>query len=269
MDEPARILCVDDEKNVLRALERIFLDEELEIFTASSAEEGLDVLTRHPVPVIVSDYRMPGMNGVDFLKKVCERWPDTIRIVLSGYADTGTIVAAINEGQIYKFIPKPWNDDELKVTILKAVEHYFLRRSNQELSGELQRANDELRLLNENLEKRVEERTNEVLFRSRALVAAQNILDALPVALLGIDPEGQIVQCNRKGGAFFAGRVGDLLGRSCEEVLPPELVAFVRNIPRSGERSEEVAIGDQSVTVKGTWFEGQGRQRGLILLLHI
>ena len=112
MEERARILCVDDEPNVLRALERMFLDEEYEILTAPSALEGLQALERiQPVQIVVSDYRMPAMNGVDFLREVCRRWPDTVRIVLSGYADTAAVVAAINDGEIYKFIPKPWNDD--------------------------------------------------------------------------------------------------------------------------------------------------------------
>jgi two-component system NtrC family sensor kinase len=123
MDQPIRILFVDDEINVLRSLERVFLEENYEILTASTGTEGFSVLqTVSPVQVVISDYRMPGMNGVDFLKEVRKLWPDTVRIVLSGYADAASIVAAINEGQIYKFIPKPWNDDELKVTVVNALE---------------------------------------------------------------------------------------------------------------------------------------------------
>src|SRR6266536_904479 len=109
MDEQIRILFVDDEKNVLRSLERTFLDEDYEILTATTGAEGLAVLQNNsPVQVVISDYRMPEMNGVDFLRKVCNQWPETVRIVPSGYADTASIVSAINEGQIYKFIPKPW-----------------------------------------------------------------------------------------------------------------------------------------------------------------
>ena len=99
MSDKTRILCVDDERNVLRALERLFLDDDYEILTASSGEEGLELLNAAPqVQVVISDFRMPGMNGVDFLKQVFETHPDTIRIVLSGYADTAAVVAAINEG---------------------------------------------------------------------------------------------------------------------------------------------------------------------------
>ncbi len=73
---------------------------------------------------------MPNMNGVEFLREVRTRWPDTVRIVLSGYADTASIVSAINEGEIYRFIPKPWNDDDLKVTIANAIERYHLLKKN-------------------------------------------------------------------------------------------------------------------------------------------
>jgi response regulator RpfG family c-di-GMP phosphodiesterase len=120
--EPARILFVDDEPNVLRAIERLFLDEEYEILTAPSGDEGLRVLERAPpVPVVVSDYRMPGMNGVSFLREVYRRWPDTVRIVLSGYADTAAVVAAVDEGRISRFIPKPWDDHELKTAVASAL----------------------------------------------------------------------------------------------------------------------------------------------------
>ncbi|NVN91022.1 MAG: response regulator [Desulfuromonadales bacterium] len=123
--EPVRILLVDDERNVLRSLERLLLEEEYEIITASSGQEALDVLEHTgPFQLVVSDYRMPAMNGVEFLSEVCRRWPDTERMILSGYADTASIVAAISEGQIYKFIAKPWNDNDLLCIIREALDRY-------------------------------------------------------------------------------------------------------------------------------------------------
>jgi len=121
MGEPTRILCVDDERNILRSLTRPFLDDPYEILTAPSGAERLLILAQSgTVPVVISDYRMPGMNGVEFLSEVRKRWPETVRIVLSGYADTGAIVSAINEGQIYRFVAKPWNEDELRVAVANA-----------------------------------------------------------------------------------------------------------------------------------------------------
>jgi two-component system NtrC family sensor kinase len=160
MEERVRILCVDDEKNVLRALERLFLDDDYEVIAVQSGSEGLEMLRNvSPVHLVISDYRMPGMNGVDFLKEVCNGWPTTVRIVLSGYADTAAIVSAINEGQIYKFIPKPWNDDELKVTVANAIERYFLFKKNLELTSQLTKKNEELIGLNRELKKLLEEKS--------------------------------------------------------------------------------------------------------------
>ena len=145
MDEEIKILCVDDEKNVLKSLRRLFMDHDYEILTARSGKEGLEILEeQRDIQLIISDYRMPEMDGVEFLRRAYEYSPETIRIVLSGYADTASVVAAINEGQIYKFIPKPWNDDELKLTIEKALEVFFLKRKNEHLAEKLIAINMEL-----------------------------------------------------------------------------------------------------------------------------
>lgn len=224
--EKITILCVDDEKNVLRSLERIFLDDDYEILTATSGEEGLGILESHgPCQVVISDYRMPAMDGVAFLRAVYERWPDTVRIVLSGYADAGAIVAAINDGHIYKFIPKPWNDDELRVTIGNALERHFLQKRNRELVVELARANEEL-------ERKVQERTSELELRNRALTFSQCMLDALPVAVVGIDAVGMVVQGSRRAVRIFNKIEGGLLGGDRHEALPEE---FNRAIDALGE----------------------------------
>lgn len=129
MNKQVKILCVDDEINVLRALRRLFLDDDYDIFSAASAEEGLEILrTNEEIQIVISDYRMPGMNGVDFLKEVYSNWPDTVRMVLSGYADTAAVVEAINDGQIFRFIPKPWDEEELRTTIRMGLERYFLQK---------------------------------------------------------------------------------------------------------------------------------------------
>lgn len=129
MDERVKILCVDDEKNVLRALRRVFLDDDYEILSALSGEEGLNLLrTDEEIQIVISDYRMPGLNGIDFLREVYRNWPNTIRMVLSGYADTAAVVEAINDGQIFKFIPKPWDEKELRTTIQMGLERYFLKK---------------------------------------------------------------------------------------------------------------------------------------------
>lgn len=153
MSDTIKLLCVDDERNVLRALERIFMDDDYEIITASSGEDGLALFAENPdIQVVISDYRMPGMNGVEFLRQICEKYPDTVRIVLSGYADTTSVVSAINEGQIYKFVSKPWSDEELRQTVAKAVESFALNHQNQAMAKELEELRKELAALKRRLE---------------------------------------------------------------------------------------------------------------------
>lgn len=228
--ENVKILCVDDEKNVLRSLERIFLDDDYEIMIATSGEEGLHLLENEgPCQIVISDYRMPVMDGVAFLKAVYQRWPETVRIVLSGYADAAAIVAAINDGHIYKFIPKPWNDDELRVTINNSLERYFLQKRNRELMAELSRANDEL-------ERKVEKRTAELELRNQALTFSQNMLNALPVAVIGIDSSGMIVQGSRRAEQIFKNVPGGFFSSERREALPEELNRVIDSL-KEGEMS--------------------------------
>ncbi|HEX6833119.1 MAG TPA: EAL domain-containing protein, partial [Rudaea sp.] len=114
------LLLVDDEPNVLRAIARVLRRDGYTIHTATSAEEGFDLLARHRVQVVVSDQRMPGTSGTEFLSKVKEMYPDTVRIILSGYTDLATVTDAINRGAIYKFLTKPWNADELREQVIEA-----------------------------------------------------------------------------------------------------------------------------------------------------
>jgi type II secretory ATPase GspE/PulE/Tfp pilus assembly ATPase PilB-like protein/DNA-binding NarL/FixJ family response regulator len=131
-----RILLVDDEPGVVKALIRVFRQENYEILAAASGEEALARLDEAAVHVVISDYMMPGMNGADLLKRIKARHPDTIRIMLTGHADTGAVMGAINEGAVYKFILKPWNDDDLRVTVALAIEQHDLIRRNRALQVE-------------------------------------------------------------------------------------------------------------------------------------
>lgn len=127
------MLFVDDEENVLRALERIFLEENYNIFTASSAEDALEIMEKGKIHLVISDHRMPGMSGSQLLKEIKQRWPDTIRIMLTGYADIQSIMGAVNEGAVYKFITKPWNDEDLRLTVSLALQQYVLIQENRQL----------------------------------------------------------------------------------------------------------------------------------------
>ena len=108
------LLLVDDEENILAAMRRVLRREGYRILTAGSGQEGLELLAANPVDVIVSDQRMPNMSGVEFLRQARAMYPETVRIVLSGYTELQSITDAINEGAIYKFLTKPWEDELIR-----------------------------------------------------------------------------------------------------------------------------------------------------------
>jgi two-component system, NtrC family, sensor kinase len=265
MNEQIKILCVDDEENVLKALKRLFFDEDYEIITAASAEEGLKVLEKESAHIVISDYRMPSMSGVEFLKEVCVHWPDTVRIVLSGYADISSIISAINEGQIYKFIPKPWNDSELKVTVSNAIERYFLYKKNRELTFELQKKNEELTRLNVELENLLEKETANLEFQGRVLRNQQNLLDVLPVGIIGIDSNNTVVMCNSK--CIDITRNNQFpLEQNIEYVLPESILPFIEEVKTKKRSAQKIELYGIRGTLMGSLIEHTDNQKGLILV---
>ncbi|MDO8991301.1 MAG: response regulator [Sideroxyarcus sp.] len=159
---PATILFVDDEVNVLSSLKRLFRPFGYRIFTAEGGAQGLEVMARETIDIVVSDMRMPEMNGAQFLEKVNERWPDTVRILLTGYAEIGATIDAINKGHIYRYISKPWEDNDIVLAIKQALRQKQLEQENKGLEELTRKQNEELKDLNANLEQKVKARTEEV-----------------------------------------------------------------------------------------------------------
>jgi len=142
-----RILLVDDEPNVLKALQRVFRQENYVVVTASGGQEALELLRKEPFHLMISDYMMPGISGAELLKQAKAIKPEIIRIMLTGHADTGAVMGAINEGAVYKFILKPWNDDDLRVTVALALEQYDLIQKNKALQQENTQKSKEINAL--------------------------------------------------------------------------------------------------------------------------
>ena len=130
------ILLVDDEVRVLESLQRL-LEDDFDVFTANSADEAMVVLADEWIQVVISDQRMPGMSGVEFLQEVRGRFPEVIRMIVSGYTDSEDIITAVNEAGIHQYITKPWDPDNLLLTIRNAVKMFQLQRENQQLTTEL------------------------------------------------------------------------------------------------------------------------------------
>lgn len=156
------ILVVDDEPNVLRSIRRLFRREPHQVLTAAGAREALDVLEREPVHLLMADQRMPGMTGIQLVQQVKERHPDVMRIVFTGYVDMNTAIDAINKGEVFRFVTKPWQDEDLKQVVHQALTQYELVAENRKLMNLIERQNLRLRQLNQQLEEEILQRTETV-----------------------------------------------------------------------------------------------------------
>lgn len=141
---PPVVLFVDDEPSILSALRRLFRPRGYRILLADSGEAGLAMLENEPVDLVVSDMRMPEMDGTALLEQVRERWPTVGRILLTGYADVGSTVAAINRGQIHRYVAKPWDDRELLMCVHDGLERRRLEKENRALLELTRTQNEEL-----------------------------------------------------------------------------------------------------------------------------
>ena len=150
------VLVIDDEVRSQEALRRT-LEEDFEVFTASSAAEARILMEGQSIQVVLTDQRMPEVSGVEFLKEVRRVWPDTVRIIISGYTDSEDIIAGINEAGIYQYLLKPWHPEQLLLTLKRAAELYRLQQENCQLAVELRAAEPVLRGRVEATRKRVKQ----------------------------------------------------------------------------------------------------------------
>jgi len=256
------VLFVDDESNILSTLRRLCRREPFEVLTADSGSEALDLLREKPAQVIISDYRMPGMTGVEMLAQAKDIVPDSVRLILSGYADTQAVVESINKGEVYRFLGKPWDDQELVTVIHQSIEHWELKHQNAVLEERLVHQNEQLQRLNENLESIVTERT-------RSLVFAQEVLENLPVGVLGISREGEIMLAN----SYVSSRWPDLgripPGTEADDVLPAEIAELLRASLESGQHHlDYCTVGDEPVQIGISRLGSGDRNRGCVLVLR-
>lgn len=165
------LLCVDDEANILSSLKRLFRPCGYRVLTATGGEEALAVMAQESVDLIISDMRMPGMNGAQVLAAARARSPETVRILLTGFADITSTIDAINSGQLHRYIAKPWDDNEVLLVVREGLEKKALLREKARLEALTQQQNEELRQLNASLEQKVEERTAELAAANEKLKA--------------------------------------------------------------------------------------------------
>lgn len=154
-----RVLIVDDEENVLKALKRTFMEDGYRVDTYTSPFDALGFIEKERVSAIISDFKMPGMNGLEFLLKTREMLPECVRVILTGHANLDTAIKAINSGAVYGYLTKPWDNDEIRIFLRNALKNYELERENRKLANLLEMRNKELEEANKNLETRVKEQT--------------------------------------------------------------------------------------------------------------
>lgn len=227
-DSERTLLLVDDEINIAAALKRLLRRDNYHILTATSGMDGLELLATNPVGVIISDQRMPGMSGVEFLRRVKNLYPDTIRIVLSGYTELQSVTDAVNEGAVYKFLTKPWDDDQLRNHVREAFRYYELQQESTRLTCEIEHATQEQPDVGDHVERRKTDKSWQLKRKSHVLRISQEVLEHLPAAMIVIDQNGFIVMANYQADKLFAHNGSEtLVGGEARLRIPPAFTDYI------------------------------------------
>jgi len=270
----ARILCVDDEPMILSALKRVFRPLGYTLFTANSGQEGLELLEKETVELVISDMRMPEMDGAQFLEQVFKRWPDTKRILLTGYADAGATIAAINQGKIWRYVAKPWDENELLLTVSQALAHRQLMQENARLFELTQAQNAELKELNASLEAKVAERTEKLRETLTSLESAHRELKLSFLAMVQVLTNLFELHSRRLAGhsrrvADTARQLAKALGADEAETQSILLAALLHDIGKFGQPEHMLGKSFQAMTPEERTIEMHHPQRGQMVLMGI
>jgi response regulator RpfG family c-di-GMP phosphodiesterase len=268
------ILCVDDEPNILASLQRLFRKNRFRVLCADSAAAGLAVLAQEAVDVVISDMRMPACSGADFLERVRAGWPGTMRLLLTGYADVGSIVGAINRGEIYRYITKPWDEADILQVVHDALGRHALEHEKDRLERLTRTQNLSLLELNATLEDRVRARTAELEAARQALLQSNdrlrgNFLTSIKVLSGMIEMRGGAMAGHARSVADLARRVALRMGLSAREAQDVFIAGLLHEIGKIGFPDALLRIPEYAL--KGDAL-GQYRkypQDGALLLLPL
>jgi two-component system, NtrC family, sensor kinase len=256
---PSTILIVDDDEHVRRALRRVLRRARYRVVDAPDAHTGLQVLEQEPIQVVVSDYRMPSLSGVEFLSVVKERWPRIQRVLLTGQADSLAIEEAVNQSEIFRFIWKPWDDAHLLITIQSAIDQYWMVEQNTRLEALLSLRNDELERLNRDLDGKLAQRSAALV---RAAQEWRASFDAIGDPMAIVRAGGcEVVRANSAFARAAGVPVAHLSGLPCAEHAWGQLPCPNRAPAPPGDATErEIAFGERTWVVRSFPFEEGGSQ---------
>jgi putative nucleotidyltransferase with HDIG domain len=237
------VLFVDDEGNILKAVQRLLRNEPWDVLTASRGSEALEILDQTPAQVVVSDQRMPEMSGVDLLQAIRERRPSVVRMMLTGYTEMNVAVEAINRGEIFRLITKPWNDEELKATLRQAFDHFDLKEEIKRLNQVTREQNLKLQDMNRNLEQKVRDRTKQLAEKHQELrVAYIQTIRALAEAVDAKDPH-TYGHSERVG--VYASKMARELGLPKELIERVYIAGLLHDVGKIGVRDAVITKPDR------------------------
>ena len=271
-----RLLLVDDEESITKALTRMFRREGYEIYTASSGQKGLEVLKedKKPFSLIISDQRMPGMTGAQFLEKAKKIFPNAMRILLTGYSDMDAIVDAINKGEIHRYLTKPWNDNDLLIQIRHAIEQYELTLENKRLLALTRRKNIKLRELNEHLEEKVAERSREIIEKNKELEETNkkledSLLNAIRLLSSLIETLNPKLGEHMRQVAPIAREIAEEYGLDQKELDQIEMAGMLHDIGLLGLPEKLLEKDEDDMSEKEFHMYSQHPAIGQICLQHV
>ncbi len=237
------VLFIDDEANILKALQRLLRNEPCRVLTASRGSEALEMLERERPQVVVSDQRMPEISGVDLLQAVRQRHPDVVRILLTGYTEMNVAVEAINRGEIFRLVTKPWNDEELKATLRQAFDTYDLKGEIRRLNQVTREQNLKLQELNRDLEFTVQERTKQLFDKHQELrIAYIQTIKALAEA---VDAKDTYTRGHSERVGVYASKVARELGLPKDQIERVYIAGVLHDLGKIGVRDAVILKPDK------------------------
>ena len=251
MYEKDSVLFVDDEENILNSIKRGMIDEDFKCFFARSAREALNIMEKEIISVIVTDMRMPGMDGLTLLKEMRFRYPQTVRVVLSGYTQIQQVLATINQADIFKFITKPWSlEDEFRIVIHQALDYYRLQRERTELEAVLSSKNTTYQNILKNIEQTVE------AAKSSAEGVKQIGVKSFDYIMKLLDSELDSAAMKRQ--TIKARRIFDTFSTACSEEqkifdlssFSSNIVSRIKSLPGVADVTTKIDL-DESQKLKG------------------